>query len=418
MRKTLLISFLCMFIGILVLSGCGSSDQISPETKSSSVSKNFQKTKEGLKTAIETCYKKYNKVAIEYKEMKDKHPRFSIYGLIIDRGKKNLIVWGRAIPDGDSNVMGALYNDSSIVVKNYDEAGIFHNYYSCDNHYFVEKRKGKNAFGMEIPMWVFGSEPKEREKTRLKWSKAKERTLSELQDLRRKYIGLYFDEKNIKEGKEAEDVNQQANLGKLASFKGFDLTSHYYNNEVKKLKKLSDFVCVFPMQYWSGSSENYRDETFVFAKEGVCVIVENANGSYSLKAFTYLVRPDILAEYFSHFKKATEVIKEATKRVEIINACSLPTIKNFPSGSFLLWYPELCESQFNFTGDQSGIEYLILYVTDGKRNYEVVAVTAFNRERWTEGLGGIKNLPFALEKANMDFILGRKMEGSVLDFNF
>jgi len=84
---------------------------------------------------------------------------FTITGEIHDRDEHSLAVWGKAIPPGGSNPLGALYRDSNIVVLYPDQSRLMGPMYAGGSHCFVGKRSGTNAFGATVPGWVYGPCP-------------------------------------------------------------------------------------------------------------------------------------------------------------------------------------------------------------------------------------------------------------------
>lgn len=89
------------------------------------------------------------------------HPEVRINGKITDRERDSLQVRGSAYTTGeDRNVFGGWIAEGNIVVLNPTPEHNYGTYYS-GIHYFHNKTVGKNAFGTQVPVWVYGDMPPE-----------------------------------------------------------------------------------------------------------------------------------------------------------------------------------------------------------------------------------------------------------------
>jgi tetratricopeptide (TPR) repeat protein len=98
-----------------------------------------------------------------------KYVAFSIVGKITDQDldRKWLIIWGKALPVERTGTtpVGTLVEDGAIQVTSPNEKCISGNTYVYGEHYLTGKTTVKNAFGAEVPAWVYGPAPAELVKT-------------------------------------------------------------------------------------------------------------------------------------------------------------------------------------------------------------------------------------------------------------
>jgi len=89
--------------------------------------------------------------------------RFTVTGDVTDRTETALAVWGFSFPPSrDANVFGAVMGqEGNLVVQNFAANGLAGGRFYRGEHYLVEKRAGKNGFGAEVPVYVFGDAPAE-----------------------------------------------------------------------------------------------------------------------------------------------------------------------------------------------------------------------------------------------------------------
>lgn len=103
-----------------------------------------------------------NQMIDELNSLENKYPKFQINGEINDRDRdlSVLQVWGTAIPlNNDYNSYGTQLEKGNIVIKNPEKDKINYNYYVSGIHYFIEKSYGKNALGVEVPVYIYGDIP-------------------------------------------------------------------------------------------------------------------------------------------------------------------------------------------------------------------------------------------------------------------
>lgn len=97
----------------------------------------------------------------QVRQIEAQHPLVKIVGKIKDRERNAILVWGRALPveSTDLRTFGVLLQDSNIVVLNPERQWITMTHYAGALHYFLRKDSGPNAFGVNVPVWVYGDKP-------------------------------------------------------------------------------------------------------------------------------------------------------------------------------------------------------------------------------------------------------------------
>lgn len=91
-----------------------------------------------------------------------KYPIFTIQGNVTDSEEHVLQIFGRAIVDPSTGLThwASSGNERNILVVNPNNTLRNPSYY-VGQHYFIKKDSGKNGFGAEVPVWVFGDPPEE-----------------------------------------------------------------------------------------------------------------------------------------------------------------------------------------------------------------------------------------------------------------
>lgn len=106
-------------------------------------------------------YSSYNTVKQQLKEVDKTYPVFTIEGVIKDRDPKSVLLFGHAFPvNKDYNLLGTVY-EGHIQIINYKESGLSAGIIYSGKHRFTEKIYGKNGFGAEVPIYVYGNVIKE-----------------------------------------------------------------------------------------------------------------------------------------------------------------------------------------------------------------------------------------------------------------
>ena len=102
---------------------------------------------------------------------------FLIAGEIKRRTKDTLIIWGVAAnwAIAKDSQEGIMYEKGNIIVRNYNEERISGTYYQPQVHYFIEQTDGKNAFGANVAVNVYGDEPAKQKTKRLAYAEAQRR---------------------------------------------------------------------------------------------------------------------------------------------------------------------------------------------------------------------------------------------------
>jgi len=115
-----------------------------------------------IQTTISQKVTTVNQMIDELNSLENKYPKFWITGEITDRDRdlSVLQVWGTAIPlNNDYNSYGTQLEKGNIIVKNPEKDKINYNYYASGVHYFIKKSYGKNAFGVDVPVFIYGDIP-------------------------------------------------------------------------------------------------------------------------------------------------------------------------------------------------------------------------------------------------------------------
>lgn len=110
-------------------------------------------------------------ILIKIKELKDSYDvieslkneinlykgKFIVAGEIKDRDKNGIKIWGVAMPNNEEGIseMGCQPNKTNIYVIQPVESSINYQYYDAENHYFIKRSEGENAFGVKVPIWVY-----------------------------------------------------------------------------------------------------------------------------------------------------------------------------------------------------------------------------------------------------------------------
>lgn len=91
-----------------------------------------------------------------------KYPAFMIQGNVTDTSEGSLQIFGRAFVDPAKGLThwASSGNERNIIVIHPKNA-IHNPSYYVGEHYFIKKDSGKNGFGADVPVWVFGDPPEE-----------------------------------------------------------------------------------------------------------------------------------------------------------------------------------------------------------------------------------------------------------------
>jgi uncharacterized protein YecT (DUF1311 family) len=94
--------------------------------------------------------------------LQQKNPAFNIQGNVTDTSETSLQIFGRAVvpPVAGRSHWASSGNERNIVVINPNNVIRNPSFY-VGEHYFIRKDSGKNGFGAEVPVWVFGDPPEE-----------------------------------------------------------------------------------------------------------------------------------------------------------------------------------------------------------------------------------------------------------------
>ncbi len=156
----------------------------------------------------ESIHKQIEKKIIErdntYKEYCTHHISFNVQGEIRDRNNEQVSIWGTSWAElRDTNLycdmnelnvhMGSRWDKSNIIVIK--PLGLTNpRFYSSQNnpHYFVKKTTGRNAFRMEVPVYVFTTETLKGKKELDEKIAQLEKNLDELSEKLRKIDPEYF----------------------------------------------------------------------------------------------------------------------------------------------------------------------------------------------------------------------------------
>ena len=123
------------------------------------VSECFSQTIKEYEAKLKVCEEEINKLDKAVLNISSNFKSFKIRGKIEDRDEDFTFihVWGIAVPiDENYNTYGTLLEESNIFIFNPKKDKINYNYYDGGIHYFREKKYGKNAFGMKVPIYVYG----------------------------------------------------------------------------------------------------------------------------------------------------------------------------------------------------------------------------------------------------------------------
>lgn len=103
---------------------------------------------------------KYQQVKTDYELISSENPEFNIQGEIEDRSRKGLYIRGEAYPiNANPNVYGTLLDTGNIYILSYDQNKINAYFYVSRGHYLIKRGSGKNYFGQEVPVWIYGDKP-------------------------------------------------------------------------------------------------------------------------------------------------------------------------------------------------------------------------------------------------------------------
>lgn len=89
-----------------------------------------------------------------------KNPPFRVSGKVNDKDDSVIQIWGKAfVGYGDKHWVSS-GEERNIVVVNPKNSLNSENFY-LGKHFFLKKETGKNAFGADVPVWIFGDPPPE-----------------------------------------------------------------------------------------------------------------------------------------------------------------------------------------------------------------------------------------------------------------
>lgn len=145
-------------LGCLVLTSCSETAEQKIESYESRLAK-ISSTEE-----IEMECALLNTAAIELDNASSvvlkKNPPFRVSGKVNDKGDSVIQIWGKAfVGYGDKHWVSS-GEERNIVVTNPKNKLNSENFY-LGQHFFLGKESGKNAFGADVPVWIFGDPPPE-----------------------------------------------------------------------------------------------------------------------------------------------------------------------------------------------------------------------------------------------------------------
>lgn len=326
-------------------------------------------------------------------DLESKQTMFLILGKIMDRDEHKIQVLGEAIPEGRSNAFGALWEKSNIVVQNPDEGKILGPNYSGGKHYFLRKDYGKNAFGVRMPIWVYGDMPPIVRIEQQNW----EELLGQMKQKRLKFFRRILGgrESIAKHKKKAEDAFAELSsvLKSLNSFRGFSIGNKQIR--LSSIYNLADHFETIGGGYY-----------FFFARDGVIIISDGVE----VVAITYMLQADVLTQYFpflrrygveESFRSKIPLNTPLISRKDLVRRSKRGVVSAI--NPFL---PELIKIYIKpKKNNAKGYEYRFTSLTDGE-NTAILAVTVLNLKRAGSGL---RYLPFASVRADRDPILGKEI---------
>ncbi|WP_290763051.1 hypothetical protein [Halanaerobium sp.] len=124
---------------------------------------------------IYRLHQKYHKINEQYIKISSKNTEFNIQGQLKDRSEDVLYLRGRSSPvNAALSTYGTLLDESNIYIINYNQDKLKDNFYLSKGHYLIEKRMGKNYFGQNVPVWIYGDKPEKLSKIEKRLSEINE----------------------------------------------------------------------------------------------------------------------------------------------------------------------------------------------------------------------------------------------------
>ncbi len=142
----------------LVLASCSKTPVQVAETYQSHLAK-ISTIEEIQKECVEIEAERANIISASAPLLK-KNPSFVIFGDVKDKGKSTILIWGKAFVGSRDQHWVSSGEERNILVINPKNQVKNENYYQ-GRDYFLKKDSGKNGFGADVPVWVFGDPPQE-----------------------------------------------------------------------------------------------------------------------------------------------------------------------------------------------------------------------------------------------------------------
>lgn len=117
-----------------------------------------------LRSDFDQQKKAYDEAVNELNAAYDKNPGWSISGEITLKQNGVYYIWGITDPllgNPSASHPGWLGSEGNITILNPDSNKVEYGAYNGGPHYFIREEEGQNVFGGAVPVYVFGSAPKE-----------------------------------------------------------------------------------------------------------------------------------------------------------------------------------------------------------------------------------------------------------------
>ena len=137
-------------------------------------------------------------------EQQSKSVAFQIAGEVKDRDEGVIQIFGLSVPQNhDFTLVGACQQNCNLIIVNPMKDRDYGHHYGPALHYFKEKKYSKNAFGGQVPVFVFGGPPADLDKAINKYNALVDRINSlEDEQAKLKEAALSPEERDAKAARE------------------------------------------------------------------------------------------------------------------------------------------------------------------------------------------------------------------------